>query len=170
MRKPIPNYVKRFFFENSNYYIRKDKSFRAFNRVDLAKGGNTNILIENPTGSGTSIFLRGLEYLTTQDITVDVYKNVDFTGGTSVSPRRLNIGGDEVADANVFTDVDYTGGVREFTDVVTAASSTPQDPASNTGLTDLVILSEEDTNIVVDVTDTSGNSSTVILRGRWIED
>jgi|Deesub1362A_J573_1020465.scaffolds.fasta_scaffold00330_92 hypothetical protein len=78
------------------------KSYSASVRQDaVADASNLTIYLENPGGSGRTLYLVIAECVSTGQGDIDIYEGATSTGGTDIEPRNLNLGITTPSVANV---------------------------------------------------------------------
>lgn len=154
--------------------IEDGKGFRASFRYDgLADGATTNILIQNPDGSGVEVHVILVEVVTGGSGAIDVYKDVEVTTlGSEIPKVNLNFGSDRIPNAVVTRDNSYTGGELIGQTMVFGGTVGGKGGVAVGGLMDVgeKVIIPPGHNILVVFENRAGTDVDVAMRVLWFED
>lgn len=140
---------------------RNERGYVAFApATSVAADGTYNLHLANPADSGITIDTRGILIGTHFEADVDVWDSFSTapSGGTTEAVENLLLdssGGTDSGSMEVASDVSFTGDGRHISVVVGGGGAGAQTIGGAADLTNPII--EPGREIVVEVTDTSGN-------------
>jgi len=135
----------------------------------VSSDAQVQVLLENPSGSGRTVYLVLIEVVSTGQGHVNVHvNNTVSTSGTSLTPQNLRIGSSITPVANVEYGGSYTVG-DTYQQTVLPGGSGVRAVGSIYGLGESVIIPEGN-NILVTVTNKSSSSEDFSVKILWWEE
>jgi len=151
--------------------IKEEKGFSASKRANgVASGSSVKMRIENPVGSGKTLYIVVVECVSSGLADIDVYDGGTLTGSAAVTPKNLKKGSKRTSVANV-----QWGGTEDLTnaelahETVNPGGTLVRAIGAMSEVGELVEM-PEGTSILVIMTNQAGTGANMSIRGLWWEE
>lgn len=149
--------------------INNDEGFMGSTVVTGVSDGNSlNVVLENPSGSGLTLYIKKFNIQAGGEVSVNVYKNSTIdSAGSSVTTSTLSIGSGATTSMNTDTGGGYSTGTL-VDEGRNAGGNRPQTRVgTSSDRPSAKVL--PDNNIHIVVTNNSGGTTFLAVRFEWVE-